>query len=164
MNAATLKMPRIALSSAQRTLLLILALSLMPIGIGAGLYFFGWQPGKTANHGTLITPPVTVSIDTTGTIGNEDLKGKWSLLLLGDGTHAERLDELRRVRVVLAKEWKRTQHLSVDPRPAALANLPAGTVVIVDPNGQAMMRYAPGADAKGIRADLERLLKYSWIG
>jgi hypothetical protein len=36
--------------------------------------------------------------------------------------------------------------------------------VIVDPNGLAMMRYAPGADAKGIRADLERLLKYSWIG
>jgi len=156
MNAATLTMPRIALSSAQRTLLLILALSLLPIVIGASLYFFGWQPGKTTNHGTLITPPVAV--------GSEDLKGKWSLLLVGDPSNADRLDELRRVRVVLAKEWKRTQHLAFDARPAALADLPAGTVVIVDPNGLAMMRYAPGADAKGIRADLERLLKYSWIG
>jgi hypothetical protein len=156
MNAATLNMPRLALSSAQRTLLLILALSLLPITIGAGLYFFGWQPGRTANHGTLITPPVAV--------GSEDLKGKWSLLLLGTAGNAERLDELRRVRVVLAKEWKRTQHLHLDARPAALADLPAGTVVIVDPNGLAMMRYAPGADARGIRADLERLLKYSWIG
>ncbi len=159
MNAATLKMPRLALSSAQRTLLLILTLSLLPIAIGAGLYFFGWQPGKTTNHGTLITPPVAV--------GSEGLKGKWSLLLLGNTSNAgnaERLDELRRVRVVLAKEWKRTQHLHLDARPAALADLPAGTVVIVDPNGLAMMRYAPGADAKGIRADLERLLKYSWIG
>jgi len=159
MNATTLKMSRLALSSAQRTLLLILALSLLPIAIGAGLYFFGWQPGKTANHGTLITPPVAVGID--------GVKGKWSLLLLGnanDGGNAERLDELRRVRVVLAKEWKRTQHLRLDAQPAALADLPAGTVVIVDPNGLAMMRYAPGTDAKGIRADLERLLKYSWIG
>jgi hypothetical protein len=159
MNTATLNMPRLALSGAQRTLLLILALSLLPIVIGAGLYFFGWQPGRTANHGTLIVPPVAVD--------GGDLKGKWSLLLLGtagDAGNAERLDELRRVRVVLAKEWKRTQHLALDARPAALADLPAGTVVIVDPNGLAMMRYAPGADAKGIRADLERLLKYSWIG
>ena len=154
MNAAT--MPRLALSSAQRTLLLILTLSLLPIAIGAGLYFFGWQPGRTANHGTLITPPVAVGLD--------GVKGKWSLLLVGDSSNADRLDELRRVRVVLAKEWKRTQHLHLDARPAALADLPAGTVVIVDPNGLAMMRYAPGADAKGIRADLERLLKYSWIG
>ncbi|RLJ67973.1 hypothetical protein [Sulfurisoma sediminicola] len=156
MNAATLNMPRIALSSAQRTLLLLLALSLLPIAIGAGLYFFGWQPGKTANHGTLITPPVAVGLD--------GVKGKWSLLLVGDSGNADRLDELRRVRVVLAKEWQRTQHLALDARPAALADLPAGTVVIVDPNGLAMMRYPPGADAQGIRADLERLLKYSWIG
>lgn len=149
-------MPRLALSSAQRTLLLILALSLLPIAIGAGLFFFGWQPGKTSNHGTLITPPVAVD--------SGDLKGKWSLLLVGDSANAARLDELRRVRVVLAKEWKRTQHLHLEARPAALADLPAGSVVIVDPAGLAMMRYAPGADAKGIRADLERLLKYSWIG
>jgi len=156
MNTAALKMSRFALSSAQRTLLLILSLSLLPIVIGTGLYYFGWQPGKTANHGTLITPPVAVGLD--------GVKGKWSLLLVGDSANAERLDELRRVRVVLAKEWQRTQHLALDARPAALADLPAGTVVIVDPDGLAMMRYPPGADAKGIRADLERLLKYSWIG
>jgi hypothetical protein len=159
MNTAALKMPSLNFSSAQRTLLLILALSLLPIGIGAGLYFLGWHPEKTANHGTLITPPVPVNV--------AGLQGKWSLLLVGnagDGAHAARLDELRRVRVVLAKEWKRTQHLATDARPATLIDLPAGTVVIVDPNGLAMMRYAPGADAKGIRADLERLLKYSWIG
>lgn len=159
MNTATLKMPSpnvSGFSSAQRTLLLILALSLLPIGIGAGLYFLGWHSEKTSNHGTLITPPVEV--------GSEGLKGKWSLVLVDAAGNAERLDELRRVRVVLAKEWKRTQHLHLDARPAALADLPAGTVLIVDPNGMAMMRYLPAADAKGIRADLERLLKYSWIG
>jgi hypothetical protein len=159
MNTATLKMPSLNFFSAQRTLLLILALSLLPIGIGAGLYFLGWQPGKTSNHGALITPPVPVNFN--------GMQGKWSLLLIGnagDAANAERLDELRRVRVVLAKEWKRTQHLAIDGRLSALPDLPVGTVVIVDPNGQAMMHYLPGADAKGIRADLERLLKYSWIG
>ena len=37
-------------------------------------------------------------------------------------------------------------------------------LLLVDPAGKLMMRYAPGAEPKGIRADLERLLKYSWIG
>ncbi|MBU1645407.1 MAG: hypothetical protein KJ787_03650 [Gammaproteobacteria bacterium] len=143
------------LTNAQRTLLLILALSLLPIVIGAGLYLYGWRPAQTSNHGTLIAPPVAMAGD--------DLKGKWTLLLVGDARNAERLDELRRVRVVLAKQWQRTQHLAADTLPAGLGLLP-GSVVIVDPNGLAMMRYAPGADAKDIRVDLERLLKYSWIG
>jgi hypothetical protein len=156
MNTTALPTPRPLLTGAQRTLLLILTLSLLPIAIGAGLYYFGWQPGRTSNHGTLIAPPLAV--------GDTALQGKWSLVLVGDATNAARLDELRRVRVVLAKEWKRTQHLAMDVPPPALAGLPTGSVVIVDPAGMAMMRYAPGADANGIRADLERLLKYSWIG
>ncbi|MDP2795155.1 MAG: hypothetical protein Q8O25_13955 [Sulfurisoma sp.] len=158
MNAATL--PASAMPSHRRALLLILALALLPIVIGGSLHYFGWRPDKTSNHGTLVTPPVALGIDS--------LKGKWSLVLVADApcgpTCAARIDELRRVRVSLAKEWKRTQHLGLDARPTALADLPAGTVVIVDPNGLAMMRYVPGADANGIRADLERLLKYSWIG
>jgi len=148
------------MTSAQRTILLVLTLSLLPIAIGAGLYFFGWKPSTTANHGTLITPPIALDGD--------GLKGKWSLALIGGTACAascsERLDELRRVRVVLAKQWQRTQHLRLDNPPPTLQNLPAGSVVIVDPNGLAMMRYAPGADLQGIRADIERLLKYSWIG
>lgn len=35
---------------------------------------------------------------------------------------------------------------------------------VVDPAGNLMMQYAPGADAKGVRDDLEKLLKHSWIG
>ncbi len=160
MNTATLKMPSLnSFSSAQRTLLLILALSLLPIGIGAGLYFLGWQPGKTSNHGTLITPPVPVDLD--------GLKGKWSLLLVGDAGDGA-MPSASTSCAACAWCWPRNgsapSTCTSTRRPAALADLPAGTVVIVDPNGLAMMRYAPGADAKGIRADLERLLKYSWIG
>ena len=157
MNATVLKMP---MTPAQRTLLLILALSLLPVAIGAGLYFYGWRPAQTSNRGTLIAPPVAMDRD--------DLKGKWSLALIGDsrcGAPCDaRLDELRRVRVVLAREWQSTQHLRIDKLPPALHGLPAGSVVIVDPNGLAMMRYAPGAELADIRADFERLLKISWIG
>lgn len=152
MTAATLPRPDTA-ASWRRALLLMLALSLLPIAVGAGLYFFGWRPAQTSNHGTLITPPVAIDVGQT--------KGRWALVLI-DGD-AGRLDELRRVRASLAKEWQRTEHLHLDVAPAGL-DLPPGSVIIVDPEGRAMMRYAPGAELKGIRADLERLLKYSWIG
>jgi hypothetical protein len=148
--------PNPLLTPARRTLLLILTLALLPISIGLGLYQFGWRPAQTSNHGMLIVPPVAVAID--------GVRGKWSLVLIGDASQHERLDELRRVRASLAKEWQRTQHLRLDAPTAALGPLPGGSVILVDPNGLAMMRYAPGAELKGIRADLERLLKYSWIG
>ncbi|HMK14467.1 MAG TPA: hypothetical protein VK460_05585 [Burkholderiales bacterium] len=35
---------------------------------------------------------------------------------------------------------------------------------LVDPLGNLMMRYDKSADFKGILKDLERLLKYSWVG
>lgn len=143
-------------TSWRRALLLMLTLSLLPIATGAGLYFFGWRPAQTSNHGTLIVPPVAVDIGTG--------KGKWALVLIDGQDNSDRLDELRRVRASLAKEWQRTQHLRLDAAPAALGVVPAGSVVVVDPEGRAMMHYAPGAALKGIRADLERLLKFSWIG
>jgi hypothetical protein len=160
MNAAT-TLPTSAQNRTawRRALLLMVALSLLPIAIGTGLYLIGWRPAKTSNYGTLITPPSPIAIDAP--------TGRWSLVLIGDGVCdaacSARLDELRRVRVSLAKEMHRIQLLRVAP-PAALADLPAGTVIIVDPDSRAMMRYAPGAEAKGLRADLERLLKYSWTG
>jgi len=40
----------------------------------------------------------------------------------------------------------------------------AGRVYLVDPLGNLMMSYAPGFEPKGLRHDLERLLKNSWAG
>jgi cytochrome oxidase Cu insertion factor (SCO1/SenC/PrrC family) len=37
-------------------------------------------------------------------------------------------------------------------------------IYLVDPLGNLMMRYDTNADFKGILKDLERLLKYSWVG
>jgi len=35
---------------------------------------------------------------------------------------------------------------------------------VIDPLGNVMMRYTEKADPQGMRKDLERLLKYSWVG
>jgi hypothetical protein len=157
MNDATALSPPPA--AGRRTLLLVLALSLLPIAIGGGLFAFDWRPARTVNHGRLLTPPVPV--------GAAVEPGRWSLLLVGEGDCAAdclaRLDELRRVRTSLAKEMHRTRHLRAAP-PPAFSTAPTGTVLIVDPQGNAMLEFPPGAEGRGIRADLERLLKYSWIG
>lgn len=35
---------------------------------------------------------------------------------------------------------------------------------LIDPRGQLVLRYPAAPDPKGVRRDLERLLKYSWLG
>jgi len=37
-------------------------------------------------------------------------------------------------------------------------------IYLVDPLGNVMMRYPPGANPSGMLKDLTRLLKYSWVG
>lgn len=40
----------------------------------------------------------------------------------------------------------------------------AGRAYLVDPLGNLMMSYPAGYDPKGLREDMTRLLKYSWVG
>jgi hypothetical protein len=35
---------------------------------------------------------------------------------------------------------------------------------VIDPLGNVMMRYPENAEGQGMLRDLERLLKYSWVG
>lgn len=46
----------------------------------------------------------------------------------------------------------------------AVRDMPAAHTFLVDPLGNLMMAYPPALDPKGLRKDLMRLLKYSWIG
>ncbi|HZX32815.1 MAG TPA: hypothetical protein VFF03_15805 [Rhodocyclaceae bacterium] len=162
------------------TLFLIVLLLALPFVAGTGLYVSGWRPAGTVNNGVLITPPATLA-------SPADWEGKWSLLLVHDAPCgapcAQRLDELRRVRLSLGQQMARTRVVwmgravgreatnlkgvipdlaTLDEVSHLLGTLPPGSVVLVDPNGLAMMRYPPGADPRGMRADLERLLKYVW--
>ena len=103
----------------------------------------------------------------------------------------EQLDLARRVQVSLNKEMKRLQRGLIGPqlneaaalaairarwpdlmiaRPAApawsalLSPDGAPHLFLIDPQGRLVLRYPAPPDAKGVRRDLERLLKYSWLG
>lgn len=102
----------------------------------------------------------------------------------------DKLYKMRQVRVAQGKNMDRVQRVwvltdQVQPDPALLedyrgtvvlrasgvrlgdglpaAGLPQDHIWIVDPLGNTMMRYGPGADPTGIKKDLERLLRVSRI-
>lgn len=121
MTAATLSAPR---ASGLPMLLLIVGLLVLPFIIATGLYFGGWQPTRTVQHGQLLTPPPALPasglIDASGqAVPTTDLHGKWLLVLSLDGTCnsacATRLDELRRIQVSLNKEMGRLRRVVLAP-------------------------------------------------
>jgi len=177
---------------ARRALLLTVLICLTPLLVGGGLYASGWRPTKTANHGTLLQPPQALPIAALGKAAAARASGKWLLLIAGDHPCDDRcvalVENTRKVQVALNRDMGRLVRIVLTPSTtAALAALqgrqpdlvvaspppawqtslaPGGQhrIFLVDPAGNLMMQYAPDADAKGVHADLERLLKASWIG
>ena len=179
-------------------LALVVGLLALPFLIAGGLYLFGWQPARSANHGQLLNPPLPLSASGLLTpegqaLATAELGDKWLLLLSGSGPCdadcANRIDEMRRIQVSLNKDMGRLRRvvLSDYPSDAELAAarqrqpdllvvtapsnwLPGATgdagyrLHIVDPQGRLIMDYPAGVAAKGVRADLERLLKFAWTG
>jgi hypothetical protein len=120
-----------------------------------------------------------------------ELAGRWLLVLAaGDACAAEcfaRIDEMRRIHVSLYKNMPRLRRvvLAADIAPAlasvassqpdlVVANAPRGwlpatppgatALYVVDPQGRLVMEYGPDTDARAVRSDLERLLKFAWNG
>ena len=176
----TLTLPQ-ASSRKLTPLLLILALFLLPIATAGGLYWLQWRPTQTANYGELLQPPQPLPAGT--------LRGQWLLLLLGsapcDAACRQQLQAMRQIQVALNKDMGRLRRLWVGPADAAsraelvhdypdliLATphgnaLPASAtprLYLIDPLGNLILRYPAPAEAQGVRRDLERLLKYSWVG
>lgn len=180
------------LTSGQRALLLTLLIFLMPILIGGGLHLVGWRPAQTSNHGELVQPPRAVPLAALGAEVAAKAGGKWLLVIAGDDSCTADCLALaghtRAVQVSLNREMGRVRRLVLAAAPtpelttlqaqqpdllvaapdqAWRNTLAAGSrhrLFVVDPAGNLMMQYAPEADPKGVRADLERLLKSSWIG
>lgn len=193
MSVDTTPLPAVAgLTSGRRALLLTLLIFLTPILVGGGLYLSGWRPAKTSNHGELVQPPQAVPLAALGAEVAAKAGGKWLLVIAGDAPCAADCVALaghtRAVQVSLNREMGRIRRIVLADAPSqalaslqeqqpdllvAVANpawrdiLKAGgkhRLFVVDPAGNLMMQYAPETDPKGVRADLERLLKSSWIG
>ncbi len=172
--------------------LLILLACLLPVLVGGGLHLAGWRPAATSNHGTLVLPPRPLPLAALGPDVAGKAAGKWLLVIAGDAPCAAACAELaartRAVQVSLNRDMGRLRRLILVEAPtpalddlqarqpdlliaapdaawrAALAAGDRHRLFVLDPAGRLMMQYAPGADPKGVRADLERLLKSSWIG
>lgn len=168
-------------------LALIVALLALPFIIGAGLYFGGWHPSRTGHHGHLLNPPRPLPEQMLRSTGKNSEKWKLVLQVRGPCTAecTSRLDEMRRIHVALYKNMGRLSRavLTDQPNDPALLALhasqpdlmvltaPPGAlaevtdpVLLVDPQGLVIMTYPPDASPQGMRADLDRLLKYAWTG
>ncbi|MCK9532855.1 MAG: hypothetical protein M0R77_20415 [Gammaproteobacteria bacterium] len=119
-----------------------------------------WHP-DSGNHGELIQPPVPVG----GGRG-------WTLAVPASGPCIEACEQtlhlLRRVERALGVESRRVQSMACPPASnegpcAGLARaLTEGTaLVVVDPMGNAVLRYAHGFSPFDLLDDLERLLRVS---
>lgn len=72
-------------SASRRKILLLAALFALPVIIAYALYFSGWRPAATGNHGELVQPvrPIADAALTRldgGSLRFSELHGKWTLL------------------------------------------------------------------------------------
>ena len=156
----------------------------LPVVIAAALYFGGWHPSRMTHHGHLLKPPRPLPAEILRS--TEKNAEKWQLVLHVRGPCAadclRRLDEMRRVHVALYKNMGRLGRALLtgqadDPAlpgvrasqpdlmllkapPDTLADI-ADPLLLVDPQGRIIMTYPPDASPQGLRADLDRLLKYA---
>ena len=146
--------------------------------------------GAKLNRGTLIDPPRAV--EGAAALGLSD---RWTFVVRTRETCAARCAEtlimLRQLRLSFGKDAKHLARVLVSGQPeldraALAAEHPdlrvlgaaearalvdaldqdvAGQTFVVDPLGNAMLRYAPGAPPADIKADMKRLLKnsQSWL-
>lgn len=126
-------------------------------------------------------------------LATDQLLGKWTLLISINGSCeaqcASRIDEMRRIQVSLNKEMGRLRRATLSATPNDPELVAAGRrqpdlillgapenwldknestapyrLHIIDPMGQRIMDYPAETSGKEIRADLERLLKFTWTG
>jgi cytochrome oxidase Cu insertion factor (SCO1/SenC/PrrC family) len=168
-------------------LLLIAGMFAAPLVIDLCLYYTGWQPARTTNHGELIQPVRDLrAVRFTRADGarfewhHEDKI--WRVLVAPPadcGAPCDQLaDKLRRIWIGLGNNANSVQVLWVGVAPskgfrtlipvsadsAFAARLPdtarvdAIPVYVVDPTGYVILRYAPGFNPGDLRSDLAQLL------
>jgi len=97
-------------------IILLVALFALPLILAYGLYWYGWRPGGTINHGELVQPARPIADATLRTLEGRDirfhdLRRKWVLVYFGSsqcGEACERnLYKMRQVRLAQGKDADR---------------------------------------------------------
>jgi hypothetical protein len=166
-------------------LILILAAFTLPAVLALLLQtrWFHWEPQSTRNRGELIRPVIAVGTDAQAValLANG---ARWSVLVHVpapcETACARRLALLEHIREAQGKEMDRVQMVAWSAPGAELSAtwarwipdaqlsdtlaLAEGGVMLVDPLGNAMMRYRVDADPTDVRKDLAHLLRWSTVG
>jgi len=120
MTSMTSALP--APKNSHRTLLLLVAVFVLPFVIGTGLFWSGWRPEKFANHGELLQPPRLLpesglSHADGRPLPTSELLGKWLLVMpvdqTCDATCQHNLQQMRQVYIALNKEQSRLQRVFI---------------------------------------------------
>jgi cytochrome oxidase Cu insertion factor (SCO1/SenC/PrrC family) len=176
------------------TLLLIAAVTLAPIVASYTIYYFFPREPAANYGALLPTAPIPGIEGTRpdgSPFRFDELRGRWVLLAQGRGNCdagcERRLYATRQARTMQGKEQDRVvrvflQEGDAAPSAALLAQHPglvvvrvpasvaaqlpdnAGSLYLVDPLGNLVLRYPDDPDIKGIARDLTRLLQASRIG
>lgn len=104
-------------------LILLFASFLVPAAIAWTLFFTGWNPAGTGNHGDLVQPPHHLEgelRDADGNlVGRDAFRGRWTILMVQDGpcddACLERLEATRQVRLALAQNADRVRRVLILP-------------------------------------------------
>jgi hypothetical protein len=183
--------------SPRAKLLLLASIFALPMIASYTVYRF-FPPDASSNYGELLLPPATVTSQPFdrlggGSLGFDDLRGKWVLVASDSGDCAaacrEKLHAMNQVRLALGRNASRVDRVFVVddirvPDAGAFSSyqglavavtrrglpLPGGAandrahIYLVDPRGNVMMRWPANPDFRRMYRDLERLLKASQIG
>lgn len=153
-------------------------------------YLPAWRPDGALQHGELLLPvrQIALPVPAAGVRPNPDLfHGRWTLLYRSAGVCdvpcQSVMETLRRVRLAQGSSMRMVQRVLVVPPSVSIDTaaflsqdsalqlvragqwgLATGSVYLVDPQGNLILRYSPGFDPIGLLKDLQRLLRLSGAG
>jgi hypothetical protein len=152
----------------------ILAITIIPMLISLAL-FLNNTHFNTMNKGSLISPAIVIQ--------SKDLNRQWHIafkpLFCCDKSCQETLYKLHQLHLILGNNYKRVrldliaeqachvplqQYFSRVNIQEKLITLKAGTIYLIDPEGNAFMYYPADVDRMAILKDLKRVLEVSQIG
>jgi len=119
----------------RRRLLLLAALFMLPVLVAYGLYYGGWRPSSTANHGELLQPARPVKDAALTLLSGESIRfshwhGKWTLLLFSTAECLKPCERnLNNIRQIIAAQGKEAHRVR-------------GVLVVTDGKALDWLRYA----------------------
>lgn len=101
-------------------LFFLIGVFFVPLALAFALYYGAWRPAGSVNHGELIDPPrplpqASLTSSSGAALDAQFLRGKWSLVYVGDGACDARCREaltlMRQTRLALNDDLTRVQRV-----------------------------------------------------